>query len=656
MARKPRSAPSAQGPQNSAQNRAPGGHPAGAGAGAGAAEGMGAGAGGGMMGSMLSGMFSRNTLKIGSYAALAAMGYGALREYMNFLVGGGKTNYDLRTQVEKDAALGPARMDKGALDKALGSSSGRDGVDGGEKLSASLGGQSGVDKALDVSAHSPLDASKAAGITASDAPGLKGAMSGQVVRLSLPGAEGVSHDFAVKGAVNDQSALAEFKQGYGEFSKKHGLPAELPQGASLMVGDPGGLIRSAPENAREYRSLGGDKFEHNSRMTGSLSNPGGAAWSQDPAFRSGALKFSSADVAAGSEHVVQSQSVAEQAGSSSLLRQSEKFGLMGHSPVSTPTSFGDSLLGRDGARDFSDFAGSVGAVVGESNVVRTNNLETGEKSVGVETDKGGVAFSSGPGGDKMSFERADAGLTVFAQRSGKTGELGAFGDKGNFAATDTAAHSMIGMEKAADSAAKSPVVKMANGAGVEAGKAISIDMTPGNESVTTRVAYADRVVDYQAKNGSMTMIERDPVSHEPRDAAMIRSQGIRVRDGQIEMDDRSKGVLKDHVEMSAQGRPPVAFAKAHPETRENFASVADSAGSLNSGQSKVSLASRGALSADAGASDVGSGKEGASAGGSRVDQILGEGKKQMAAVPDAGLLSDAIGMGKPKSSNFEMGG
>ncbi|GHE73891.1 hypothetical protein GCM10019059_36800 [Camelimonas fluminis] len=620
-----------------------------------AGELAGAGGGRGMLGRMLSGMVSGNTMRIGTYAALAYAGYSALREYGGFMLGGGRTTYDLRTQAQKDAALGPANMDKASLEKALGTASGREGLAAGGKLSAAVGGRSDLSVALDVDAHKGLSASKREGLAPGDAPGLRGAMSGQVVRVSLPGDMGKSHDFHLEGAVNDESALAEFKKNYGEFSRKNGLPAELPKGASLIIGDGGGVLSSAPATAREYRFVGGEQFEKNGRMRGSVLDPGADAWSADPAFRSGAARFTGAEVGTGSADLVRASSLSEQAAASSLVRQSQVFGQIGDAPVSTPTSFGDRLLGRDGGRDFSEFARSAGATVGESAVVKSVNLETGERSVGIETAKGGVAFTGGASGDRVTMERDDDGVAVFARRSGASGDLGKFDEKGNFQANDAAAHAMRDMQAAVGEAGRSPVVALANGAGVETGKAISIDMTPGNESVTTRVAYGDRVVDYQARNGSMMMIERDPVTHEPRDAAIIRSQGIRVRDGQFEMDEESRGVLKDHVAIAAEGRPAIVFAKMHPETRENFASMAD----VGARPEVVGPVVGGDRSEHTGVEaktadlnlDVGQSVQ----GGVRLDLIRDEGKKQVASVSGADVLG-AAGAARARPAGFEVGG
>lgn len=524
------------------------------------------GAGGGIFGRLP----TMQMLKMAVLAYASYRGGGALATFWNDLKNG--TPYDLRENAGKGSATGESKG--GATDdlqKNLATSAGKEGLAGGDGVTKALDGRGSTDLAINSKLHAGIDLEQPMPPAPSN---LAGNMKDQVVRLALPGRGDRTIDFALSEAGNDASALAEFQRGYPAFASKSGLPSELPVGSSLSIGVPSsGMFASEDKTAREYRLVGEGTFERNSLMTGSLDTPGEGAWRVDPAFKAKDYRFDASELGQDSANFVQARTLSEQASSSSLLVQRQALAGALDAPVSTPVSVGNRLLGQSPGSDFEDLVKGAGLSASEASMVKSHDFRTGTTSVGVEAPNGAVMMQTGAT-DKISAARHGDGASVFVSYEAAKGSLGAFGAKGEFVGKEAASGAFDAVGKAAKGAEASPVLAAANAAGVEGRKAVFADIKGGHESQTTRVAYEGRVVDYHAKNGSLVIVERDPATHEPKDASIIRSQGIRLKDGKLELDSKSNGLLREHVELASQGRSE-EFGARHPAVKQQFASLGE---------------------------------------------------------------------------------
>lgn len=527
-------------------------------------------------GSILSRLPMMQMLKTAFLAYVSYRGGMSLATFWNELKNG--TPFDLRDKAEKAGSEG-ANKDAsapGVLEKNLATAAGKDALGSGQTMSEAIGGRGAVDLTLNKAAHK--------GLAADDLPpaptNLAGNMEGQVVRLALPGRGDRTVDFPLTKATNDQSALAELQGGYAEFAKKKGLPADLPLGTSLSIGTPSsGMFSSEDKTAREYRFVGARAFEQNAMMKGSLETPGEGAWRADPAFKAAGYRFDQAAVAQSSDDVVKAATVAEQAGASSLITQHQRVAGALEPGVSTPVSMGNRLLGHSAGSDFQSLANTVGISSADASLVRSHDLRSGASGIGVEGANGAISIQSGSI-DRVAAARHRDGTSIFVSLEAERGALGSFGAKGQFVGKESASAAFEAVGKAVKGAEASPVLAATNEAGVTGRKAVFANLQPGHEGMTTRVSYDGRVVDYHARNGSMVIVERDPSTHEPKDASIIRSQGIRVKDGKLELDAKSSGLLREHVELSSQGRSE-EFGSRHPAVRQQFASIGEAAAKVD---------------------------------------------------------------------------
>lgn len=532
-----------------------------------------AGAGGGFM----SRLPVMQMLKTALLAYVSYRGGTSLATFWSELKNG--TPFDLRDKAEKAAAEGPnkAASVSGELEKNLATVAGNDALTSGQAVSDSLSGRGAVDLAINKAAHNGVGTDIAA---APASLSLSANMKGQVVRLALPGRGDRTVDFPLMNASNDQSALAELQGGYTEFAKKKGLPAELPLGTSISIGVPSsGVFSSEDKTAREYRFVGGRAFEQNTLMKGSLETPGEGAWREDPAFKAAGYRFDEAAVAQSSADVVRAATIEEQAQSSALITQRQSLAGSIEPAVTTPVSVGNRLLGHSAGSDFQNLASGMGITSADATLVRSHDVRTGATGVGIEGANGAVSIQSGAV-DRVAAAKHRDGTSIFVSLETEKGSIGSFGPKGQFVGKEAATGAFEAVGKAAKSAEASPVLAAANEAGVTGRKAVYANLQAGHEGLTTRVAYEGRVVDYHARNGSMVIVERDPSTHEPRDASIIRSQGIRVKDGKLELDAKSSGLLREHVELSSQGRSD-EFGTRHPTARQQFASIGEAAAKVD---------------------------------------------------------------------------
>lgn len=529
-------------------------------------------------GSMLSRLPLMQMLKTALLAYVSYRGGTSLATFWNELKNG--TPFDLRDKAQKAGAEG---SDKAAsvpdvLERNLATAAGKDALGSGKVVSDALSGRGAVDLAMNKAAHSGLAPDEVGSAPTSLV--LAGNIKGQVVRLALPGRGDQTVDFPLMKATNDQSALAEFQGGYAEFAKKRGLPAELPHGASLSIGTPSsGMFGGEDKTAREYRFLGGRDFEQNALMKGSLETPGNGAWRADPGFKAAGYRFDLSAVAQSSDDVVRAASVEEQSGVSALITQRQRVDGAIEPGVSTPVSMGNRLLGHSAGSDFQNLASAVGVSGPDASLVRSHDLRSGVAGIGIEGATGAVSIQSGAV-DRVAAARHSGDMSVFVSMEAGKGALGSFSANGQFVGKEGASAAFEAVGKAVKGAEASPVLAAANEAGLAGKKAVYANLQPGQEGLTTRLAYDGRVVDYHARNGSMVIIERDPSTHEPKDASIIRSQGIRVKDGKLELDAKSSGLLREHVELSSQGRSD-EFGARHPAVRQQFASIGETAAKVD---------------------------------------------------------------------------
>lgn len=581
-------------------------------------------------------------LKTAFLAYASYRGAGALGTFWNELKNG--TPYDLRDKSKQATATDGAKaaVADAALDKNLSSLAGKSALEGGSKITEGLNGRSASDSALKSAANPGASSVESAPVA------LQEGMKGQVIRLALPGQGDRTVDFKIEKSVNDQSALAEFQAGYSKFAKEKGLPSELPAGSSLSIGAPSsGMFSTSDKTAREYRFLGGDQFERNRAMSGSLDGPQGA-WRSDPGFKSSGYRFDIGAVASGSPDLVRAETIEAQAHTSRLITHEHAFAGASEPPVTTPVSVGNRLLGHSAGSDFEALGKAVG-VGADASVVKSHDVVSGQSSVGIRGASGTLSIQS-DSADRISSAQHKEGTSVFVALEAPKGSLGQFDRKGAFEGKEAATGAFEAVGKAANSAEKSPILVAANDAGVEGRKAVYSDLKPGTESLTTRIAYEGRVVDYQAKNGSIVMIERDPQTHQPKDAAIIRSQGIKLKDGQLELDAHSSKLVREHVDLASKGRS-LEFAEKHPEVRQQFASLSESEG--KSTVHVVGNPDRGAakpIDGQSRAADLG--VEPDRGGSSKIAAIKEAGLQELSAPVSAVTVPAA----RPKSSAMEIGG
>ncbi|PZR95227.1 MAG: hypothetical protein DI537_05425 [Stutzerimonas stutzeri] len=527
--------------------------------------------GAGVGGGLLSRLPMMQMLKTALLAYVSYRGGTSLATFWNELKNG--TPFDLREKSEKASteAARKAASVPGTLERNLATVAGKDGLSSGQSVTESLGGRGATDLALHKDAHAAIvsDASASTG-----APNLAAQMKGQVLRLALPGRGDRVVDFPLTGAVNDESALAELQSGYAEFAKKRGLPGEIPLGTSVTVGVPSaGIFSSEDKSAREYRYLGGRSFEQNTLMRGSLETPGDGSWRTDPAFKSASYRFDVSAVGQSSSDIVKAATLSEQSADSSLFVQRQRLEGMLEPAVTTPVSVGNRLLGHSAGSDFQNLLGGLGLASAEAVLTRSHDAGSGASAVGVEGPAGAVSVQSGAV-DRVAAARHREETSIFVSLEAEKGSIGKFSPKGEFVGTEAASRAFETVGLAAKSAENSPVLAAANDVGVPGRKAVYASLQAGQEGLTTRVAYEGRVVDYHARNGSMVIVERDPATHEPKEASIIRSQGIKLKDGKLELDAKTSGLVREHVELSAQGRSE-EFGTRHPAVREQFASIAE---------------------------------------------------------------------------------
>lgn len=592
-------------------------------------------------GGLLSRLPYGQMLKTAFLAYVAVRGGGALATFWNELKNG--TPYDLRDKSKPTDGVdtGKAAVTDAVLDKNLSTTAGKNALEGGKSVTDGLNSHSAADTALNASSNS------AAGAIASQPEALQAGMKGQVIRVALPGQGDRTVDFQLQKAVNDKSALAEFQAGYSSFAKEKGLPAELPQGSSLSIGHPSaGMFSADDQTAREYRFLGDRDFERNRSMSGSLDSPGGA-WRSEDSFKVPGYRFDSSSIAASSSDMVRAEGIEEQARYSRLITQERGLSGATEAAVTTPVSVGNRLLGHSAGSDFESFAKVVGAGEGAS-LVKAHDIETGFHSVGVKSAIGAVAIQSDQV-DRVSSTQHKDGASVFVSLEAPKGSLGAFDRKGNFEGKEAASGAFESVGKAAKAAEKSPVLAAANDVGVEGRKAVYADLKPGNESLTTRIAYEGRVVDYHARNGSIVMVERDPQTHQPKDASIIRSQGIKLKDGQLELDPNSSRLLREHVDLASKGRSS-EFGDRHPGVRQQFASLGE--GESKAATQSASVEKQVGRSIDGGARGGELGVEPDRGGASRMSAIREAGIQEM----NAPAPATAMPLARPKSAGMEIGG
>lgn len=598
---------------------------------------------GGVGGGLLGRLPMMQMLKVALLAYASYRGGGALSTFWNELKNG--TPFDLR---DKDTKATPTAAEKasagvGDLEKNLATVAGKDGLAGGQAVTGALDGRGPTDQAISPIAHQGLPA----GQTLTSPPaGLTGNMKDQVVRVALPGQGGRTVDFPLAAASNDASALAEFQRGYPEFAKKRGLPGDLPLGASLTIGVPSaGMFASEDKTAREYRFVGDGSYERNTMMKGSLDTPGEGAWRSEAAFNARGYRFDPTAVSQVSGDLVRAETASEQALSSALIVQRQALGGASEPSVSTPVSVGNRLLGHSAGSDFEGLAKSVGLAAGDATLVKSHDTRSGASAVGIETANGALTIQSGAA-DRISAARHGEGASVFVSLEAEKGSLGAFGAKGQFEGKESASAAFDAVGKAAKGAEASPVLGAANSAGVEGRKAVFSELKNGQESQTTRIAYEGRVVDYHAKNGSLVIVERDPSTHEPKDASIIRSQGIRLKDGKLELDAKANGLLREHVELSSQGRSE-EFGARHPTVKQQFASLGEQAGKSESISPalKAEDKSKGADAMNAVSVDPG--------GSAKIATMKEVGLQELHAPAPAGAV---LAASKAKASGMEIGG
>jgi hypothetical protein len=455
---------------------------------------------------------------------------------------------------------------------------GRDAIKASQSLDTAINGQTEASRLAYSDGHGPVPGSPREALER-NRNALGGNANSDHVRLTLPGPQGRSIDFEASGASNDRAALASFQSAYPELARRHGLPAEIPPGASVIVGSNADrsdlFVGSQP---REYRSVSGDQFQRNPAFSGSFDAPGPGSFADGVGYRDGSRRFDMAEIRRGDPNLLRAADLSTQAQESSLIVHREPYVGAISKAVSTPVSLMDGFLGRQSGSAFSDLAGSVG-VQGKTMLVQSVDLMEGKRAVGVVSPVGSAMVGTGPQGDFVSASRKDSdGLLMHVQGRFPTGHLGTFSADGRFTGTEAASTSLSSVGGAFDHRYDSPVLQAAKGASVTGEKDVLTDLTPGQESVSTRLHFGSRIVDYTAREGQMTMLERDPVSGVVQSAAMVRSRDIHVdAEGHVAMDPKSRALLDDHVRTFASGRSGADFAQSHPVEASQFASLRDDA-------------------------------------------------------------------------------
>lgn len=478
------------------------------------------------------------------------------------------------------AATPPTPIIDPRIERSMATVAGREALDASQRVDAALDGKTEANRLAYADGRSPvagperpvLDANRAA-LGPND--------NASFVRLTVPGGNGRTVDFLPKNAVNDRAALDEFKEAYPRLARDNGLPAELPPGAAVMVGRPPEISafgepwqKSQP---REYRYVQDATFQRNPRFEGSMDVPGSHSFATGIGYQDGSRRFDLAEIRQGDPNLVRAARVEDQARESSLIVHREPYvGSLGDT-VSAPVSTMDKFLGRSAGSGLDDLARGISDGPRLAMQVQSVDLATQQRGVGVVGKYGSAMLGTGPAGDFVSVaHRGTDGLVTNIQVSGEKGAFGNFAPDGRFAGTDAVTRAMSNASVALENRADSPVLSALRDAGVRGEKDLNLDLTPGKESAVTRVHYGDRVVDYAARNGQMTMIERDPETNVVREAAMIRSRDIQVdAQGHLSMDPASRAVLNDHVKTYAAGRSGQEFAQTHPMEASQFASLRD---------------------------------------------------------------------------------
>ncbi len=453
---------------------------------------------------------------------------------------------------------------------------GRDAIKASQSLDTAINGQTEASRLVYQDGHGPVMGSPREALERHK-ESLRGNANSDMVRVTLPGSQGRTLDFDVPGAVNDRAAMASMQEAYAAKARREGLPSELPSGASIIVGskaDRSELL--VPSQPREYRFVEGDRFQRNPSFAGSIDAPGNSSFAEASGFRDGSRRFDLSEIRQGDPNLIRSADLERQAGEASLIIHREPYLGATSRAVTSPVSMMDGLLGRQGGSGFSDLAGSVG-VQGHTMLVQSVDLENGRRGVGVVSPVGSAVMGTGPDGDFVSASRRDPdGLLMHVQASGMKGELGQFASDGHFAGTDKASTVLSNVSNALGHRRDSPVLSAAQSSGVQGEKDVLVDLTAGKEAVSTRLHFGSRIVDYTAREGQMTMLERDPVSGAVQSAAMIRSRDIHVNaEGHVGMDAKSRDLVSEHVRLYASGRSGTEFAQAHPVEATQFASLRD---------------------------------------------------------------------------------
>lgn len=459
---------------------------------------------------------------------------------------------------------------------SLSTVAGRDAIKASQSLDVAVNGQTESNRMVYADGHAPVPGQERAVLEA-HREALGSNANANLVRLTIPGGNGRTVDFQAGGAVNDRAALDAFHSAYPELARKNGLPPQIPAGASIIVGrkdDVSDLIVGS--QPREYRFVADDRFQRNSNFQGSFDAPGPGSFADGVGYRDGSRRFDLAEISAGDRDIVRAADVAGQARESSLIVHREPYLGAVSKAVTTPVAMMDGLLGRQGGSAFADLASSVGPH-GNTMLVQSLDLADGKRAVGVVGREGSAVLGTGRDGDFIDASHKDYdGLLTHVRSSGPVGSLGAFAAGGQFVGTERAGQALSDVGTALDRRRDSPVLNAAKSARLAGEKDLTIDLTPGQESVTTRLHFPGRIVDYAAREGQMTMIERDPVSGSVREAAMIRSRGIHVdAKGHVAMDLAARQVLDEHVATYASGRSGAEFARSHPVEASQFASLRD---------------------------------------------------------------------------------
>ncbi len=239
----------------------------------------------------------------------------------------------------------------------------------------------------------------------------------------------------------------------------------------------------------------------------------------------------------------------------------------------------DRVLGRSAGSGLEDLARAVADKPNQAMLVQSIDAVTGERAAGVVGRSGSALVGTGPDRDFVSLsQRGRDGVQTEIQVRGAKGAFGAFDADGHFVGTEALTRTMSNVAYAVENRSDSPVLAATRAAGVRGEAAVLLDLSPGKESAVTRIQYGNRIVDYAAREGQMTMIERDPATNAVRESAMIRSPDIRVDGrGHVSMDAAAQAVLNDHVKTYAAGRSGQDFAQAHPLEATQFASLRDAA-------------------------------------------------------------------------------